>query len=171
MEGLVRQGSRVSIRPVAIGDSAAIFEGLLQGGLSASVPARRIRKIGDAEAMVAGLIQKAAAGLELHFSICLGGGRVVGMCALYSFDTPGRSARIGYWVARGDRGHGYGREAVKLLAEIAFGNLGIERIYASSDQSNEASLRLLRSLGFAEDGAAGGGAGSGETLLSLAKPR
>lgn len=172
MAGLVRQGSMVSIRPVAVADSAAILAGILQGGLSASVPgSEAIKGIGDAEAMLAGLVQKAAAGLELHFSICLQDGRVVGMCALYSFDPASKSSRIGYWIAMGDRRHGYGREAVRLLADIAFADRGIERIYASSDPSNEASMRLLRSMGFVEDDSAGLGFDDGETLLSLAKPR
>ena len=99
--------------------------------------------------MLAGLMEKAQRGEELHFSVCLNKGKPIGMCAIYDFEQS-RSARIGYWINKDYRGRGYGKEAVRLLVDLAFSDLGIKRIVAVSKNSNGASIRLLTSLGFKE---------------------
>ncbi len=158
----------ISLRPVLMRDCRDLLEGIRAGGLSGSVPGSdRIVSIGDAEAMVAGLMGRAEAGEEIHFSICLEG-RVIGMCAVYRFGEEGRrSARIGFWINASYRRKGYGREAAGLLLGIASG-LGVRKAFASTKASNEPSLRLLRSLGFRDEGSQGGQ--EGERLLSLSLP-
>jgi ribosomal protein S18 acetylase RimI-like enzyme len=156
MTGLERAGKAVYLRPVSIADSADVLEAILQGGLGEAVPGSDgVRSPEDCRAMLAGLIDRASSGLELHFAICLREGRekakTVGMCALYEFDRPNHSSSIGYWISRPYRRHGYGKEAVGLLSQIAFSDLGLRRLNASFEPSNEPSSRLLRSLGFRED--------------------
>lgn len=162
-------GASVALRPLLLKDSNDLFEGLRQGDLQAAVPGSdQVRSATDAAGMVAGLMERGRDGSELHFSVCLNGdGRAIGMCALYDFKED-QSARIGYWVGREYRRRGYGKEAVGLLAEIAFSELGLKKIVAVSERSNSASLNLLRSLGFKEipqDTAIG----DGEIVLSLSR--
>ena len=152
----------VSLRQVSIKDSPGIFEGLRHGDLVAAVPgSEHVKSLGDTEEMVRGLLDRAITGSELHFSICLGDGRVIGMCAISDFRDD-KSARIGYWLNRDYRGQGYGREAVRLLSKLAFDELRLKRIVAVSKSSNDASLKLLLSLGFKQDSESGG-----EKALSL----
>ena len=159
---------RISLRPVRIEDSADIFEGIAQGDLLPAVPGSdRVRSTSDAAGMLAGLIGRMDRGDEFHFSVCLDGDRVVGMCAIYDF-MPDGSARVGYWIGRGYRRRGFGREAVRQLSEFAFAELGVRRVVAVSGASNEASLRLLSSLGFKEEMGKGG---NGEKAFSLERGR
>jgi RimJ/RimL family protein N-acetyltransferase len=143
-------------------DAPDLFEGLRHGDLLPAVPGSdQIRSLGDAEIMVQRLLERTSAGSELHFSICTGEGRAIGMCAIFDF-AGDRSAKIGYWLDRRHRGKGYGREAVQLLTDIAFGQLKLRRLVAVSKSSNEPSLRLLHSIGFKQDSET-----AGEKTLSL----
>jgi len=48
-----------------------------------------------------------------------------------------------------DRGRGLGRVVVQRLVDIAFQDLDLQRIYLHVLESNEAAIKLYRSLGFA----------------------
>lgn len=53
---------------------------------------------------------------------------------------------------RPDRqGHGYAREAMAALLDLAFGEWGYRRSVASVDPRNVASIALLRSLGYRQE--------------------
>ncbi|WP_458454331.1 GNAT family N-acetyltransferase [Methanobrevibacter sp.] len=58
------------------------------------------------------------------------------------------SAELGYWIAEEYQGRGYATEASKALITRAFGELNIQRIYASFKTENLASKRVLEKLGF-----------------------
>jgi RimJ/RimL family protein N-acetyltransferase len=62
---------------------------------------------------------------------------------------------IEVWYILGDpsaRGHGYGREAVGLLAGHLFRTTSVERVGATMDVENVASSRLVEGLGFRREG-------------------
>jgi RimJ/RimL family protein N-acetyltransferase len=163
MEAPETVGGRLILRPVSLADSADILDCIRQGGLSSTVPGSdSVTDLHKAREMVTGLIDRGVAGAELHFAVCLEGGRAIGMAALYGFDGKG-CATIGYWIGADFRQKGYGAEAVRLLCKIGFG-MGLARVYASSGASNAASLRLLKSLGFRQDAEK---TGNGELLFHL----
>ena len=54
--------------------------------------------------------------------------------------------------AEADRGRGYGSEAVRLLTEHVFGELGAERVQASTHVDNGAMRRVLERLGYRYEG-------------------
>ncbi|CAD0053599.1 unnamed protein product [Aureobasidium pullulans] len=60
-------------------------------------------------------------------------------------------SEIGYLVAREVLGHGYGREAIRLLIGTLFAQ-GQRRIVADVDPDNEQSIALLKALGFTLEG-------------------
>ena len=62
------------------------------------------------------------------------------------------SCRVGYKVDADERNKGYMQEALKKLAEVMFGSLGLHRIEANVMPSNIASLSLLKKVGFTEEG-------------------
>jgi ribosomal-protein-alanine N-acetyltransferase len=59
---------------------------------------------------------------------------------------------LGYSVDEAHQGRGYGKEAVGEIVTWCFRMLGLHRIEANYQPSNERSGRLLRSLGFVEEG-------------------
>jgi ribosomal-protein-alanine N-acetyltransferase len=65
-----------------------------------------------------------------------------------------QSGSIGYWMGEPHAGKGYMTEAVALLLYFAFETLGLYRVEAACLPHNEASRRLLRKLGFKEEGIA-----------------
>ena len=74
-------------------------------------------------------------------------GRVVGMAAVSLGAEPG----VSYWTAPDARGHGYAAEAVRVLADWAFG-LGVPRIELLCDVRNLASVHTALAAGFGFEG-------------------
>ncbi len=64
-----------------------------------------------------------------------------------------RVASLGYWVGRAFWGHGVASEAAGRLARWAMANLDLDRLVASADTQNPASMAVLRRIGFREQGA------------------
>ncbi len=59
---------------------------------------------------------------------------------------------IGYWIGIPFHGRGLGTAAVARSLEIAFGEMGMEKMEASAFLGNEASVRILEKNGFRKEG-------------------
>jgi RimJ/RimL family protein N-acetyltransferase len=80
----------------------------------------------------------------------IGEGPVIGMARLAVGDH--LSGQIGF-ALRQDRWHrGLGTEAVQALLELAFGRLGLHRVWGARSPTNEASARLMTRIGMREEG-------------------
>ena len=102
-----------------------------------------------AATFIARAIANRTAGSEYVFAV-VAGGELVGVCGLHEA-APGASEReIGYWIGQPFWNRGYGRAAVAQLVDWAFENLPLERLFAVPLERNEASTRILTSLGFTE---------------------
>ena len=77
---------------------------------------------------------------------------LIGTAALYELDRTHQRGMIGYSLAPSMQGHGYAREALRLLLEFAWTTLDLQRIEADTDPENIASRRLLERLGFVFEG-------------------
>ena len=69
-------------------------------------------------------------------------------------DPGTREGRLGYWVGARFWGHGVAGEAVGRLASWALANLDIDRLTATVDVDNPASIAVLRRIGFRATGEA-----------------
>ena len=78
-------------------------------------------------------------------------GTLVGDCAL-KVEGDGRQAEVGFTLSREHQGKGYASEAVSRLLDYAFGDLGLHRVVAITDQENEPSFGLLERLGMRREG-------------------
>ncbi|MFB7585948.1 GNAT family N-acetyltransferase [Streptomyces sp. NPDC056169] len=63
-----------------------------------------------------------------------------------------RAATMGFALRPESWGVGYGRETVGLLLALAFGELGLHRVWAARAPLNTASARTLLASGFVEEG-------------------
>ncbi|MEW2573794.1 GNAT family protein [Streptomyces sp. NPDC047070] len=61
-------------------------------------------------------------------------------------------AEIGFTLAGDRQGHGYAAEAVTAVLDDLFGRRGLHRVSAECDARNTRSARLLRRLGFVQEG-------------------
>ena len=72
----------------------------------------------------------------------------VGLCGLFRRETL-EHPDLGYALLERHRGRGYVFEAASAVIEHARGGLGLSRLYAITDPTNERSIRVLERLGFA----------------------
>ncbi len=84
------------------------------------------------------------------------------------------SGILGYWCGANYLRQGYVYESVIKMIQMAFGQIGIERIQAACMLSNEASMALLKKAGFQEEGIARNylkirGAWTDQMIFSLLK--
>ena len=77
----------------------------------------------------------------------------IGMVGLASIDQSYRNAEL--WLYLGEassRRKGFGRAAVAEMLKMAFGSLGLHRVYAHVFEFNEPAKRLFSSCGFTFEG-------------------
>jgi RimJ/RimL family protein N-acetyltransferase len=67
-------------------------------------------------------------------------------------DVHRRSAEIGYWLAAPFWGRGIATRAVRALADWAFANHDLLRLFAGVFEGNRASARVLEKAGFTLEG-------------------
>jgi 8-oxo-dGTP diphosphatase len=61
-----------------------------------------------------------------------------------------KNAELGYWLGRAHWGKGYAEEAARRLLDWAFAALPLTHVAATVAADNEASIAVLRKLGFAQ---------------------
>jgi RimJ/RimL family protein N-acetyltransferase len=79
-------------------------------------------------------------------------GQLIGDCAVMPQADDPRQCVIGFTIAPGYQGRGYGTEAVRLLVSYLFTARGKHRISAYCDPRNAASAALLERLGMRQEG-------------------
>ena len=78
--------------------------------------------------------------------------RVIGSCGFFNFDEEFQRAEMGYELARAFWRQGIMSEALRAIITFGFTEMGLSRIEAVVDDTNEPSKALLRSLGFSHEG-------------------
>jgi len=63
-----------------------------------------------------------------------------------------QSCSMGYWAGERYAGRGLMGDAVRAVIPFCFGTLGLNRIEAATLPHNERSIRLLKRVGFTEEG-------------------
>lgn len=76
----------------------------------------------------------------------------IGCCSLNpQSDVYRINAEVGYWIGEPYWRNGYATETVKLLVEMAFNQLGMQRVYANIFEYNMASMKVLEKVGFEKE--------------------
>lgn len=107
---------------------------------------------GHAMNLVSFAIERYRTEEEFHMGVRLPDKGLIGLCALSNIDRGNMKAELGYWLGRNYWSRGYGKEALTLMLALGFSKIGLNRIYAKVLTTNERSIRLLRSLGFSNEG-------------------
>jgi UDP-4-amino-4,6-dideoxy-N-acetyl-beta-L-altrosamine N-acetyltransferase len=80
-------------------------------------------------------------------------GQAVGCVGLADIDRDHDRAEIGrLMIDIKSQSHGYGTDAVRVLCDYAFVDLGLHRLYLYVLASNEAAIRLYHTAGFSCEG-------------------
>jgi RimJ/RimL family protein N-acetyltransferase len=90
---------------------------------------------------------------SMLLGICLADGTHVGNIKLGPIDPYHQHAAIGLLIGERDRwGKGYATEAIAALTAHAFGQLGLQKLYAGCYASNVGSARAFLKAGWIEEG-------------------
>lgn len=79
-------------------------------------------------------------------------GGLIGDCALRVDEQESFGAEVGFTLAREHQGRGFASEAVALLLNYAFDDLGLHRVVAIADCRNTPSWALLDRIGMRREG-------------------
>ncbi len=79
-------------------------------------------------------------------------GKLVGDCAIKLDQHDNRLAEIGITIAPQEQRKGYAKEALKGILDFLFGLEDFHRVTEIVDAENTASIQLLKSVGFRQEG-------------------
>lgn len=88
---------------------------------------------------------------DTHFLICVEGDPV-GEIGLKPPNEVWGTAEVGYMIAPGEWGNGYGTDALTAVCGYAFEERRLNKVYATTYATNPASIRVLEKAGFTEEG-------------------
>ncbi len=142
----ILETERLILRPLRATDLDALAAALNNFNVSrntARIPFPYTRA--DAEDFLA-LTQKLAPGtLRLSITRKDGEDRV---CGGIGYEM-GDNVELGYWLAEGEWGQGFGSEAARVITDHAFAVAQHGALAAGYSRGNDASRRILEGLGFA----------------------
>jgi len=78
--------------------------------------------------------------------------KLVGDCAIHIHLNESRIAEIGITLSHDEQKKGYAKEAFTALLEFLFDKQKLHRVVETVDAENIASISLLKSMGFREEG-------------------
>jgi RimJ/RimL family protein N-acetyltransferase len=78
--------------------------------------------------------------------------KIIGDCGLKVHEKDDKQADIGYTLANEFQGKGYATEAIQRILEYCFEVLKLHRVTATTDVLNDSSVRLLKRVGFRQEG-------------------
>jgi len=106
---------------------------------------------GNQLARVAEADQRWESGLSYTYSVLTAeNGTLVGEIALHR-RTGDSTVELGYWIAAGQAGRGYGTSASAALTAVALGLAGVNRVEIHCDAANLGSAAVARRLGYRLD--------------------
>jgi ribosomal-protein-serine acetyltransferase len=111
----------------------------------------RIHSQEDAREFIRQGLQAFASGAGLSLGIWVEGD-LAGVVGLGDVQAPNRSAMIGYWLGAGYVGRGLATDAVRVLLDYAFDELGLNRVEITCPSENAPSRAIPERLGFQQEG-------------------
>ena len=77
---------------------------------------------------------------------------LIGICCLGDFELDARRAEIGYDIKKSEWNKGYATEALKAVVQYGLCNMNLNRIEAFITPGNDASVKVLKKIGFTQEG-------------------
>jgi len=76
----------------------------------------------------------------------------LGFIDLFDFDSHNKHAGVSIVLTEAHRGKGYGKDALSVLMNYSFNDLGLHQLYNNVLEDNSVSIRLFESVGFEKVG-------------------
>jgi ribosomal-protein-alanine N-acetyltransferase len=143
---------RLQLRPLDVADTQRIFEIWSDPEVMRFYDLAPLTRIEQAEQVVTTLLHDTAERTGIRWAIVAkADARVIGTCGL-RLNFAFRSASLGFELERRCWRQGLMREALDAALTYAYDHLRMNRIQATTNLDNDASVGLLKSLGFVEEG-------------------
>jgi ribosomal-protein-alanine N-acetyltransferase len=153
----------VGLRPFRLRDAQAWSESRIRNedwlapweGRQPSLPASTWQERHSPSAfagMLRTMRRESRAGRSLPFAVMLSGSLVGQVTVSNVVRGAFQSASVGYWVDRSAAGRGVIPTALALVVDHCFTEVSLHRIEANIRPENAPSLRVMRKLGFREEG-------------------
>ena len=148
------RGERVTLDPLRPDDLEPLFA--MQSDPEVcrylTYEARSREEVVDVLARDAAATRLAEVGDYLQPAIRDEHGRFAGTMYLHLTSVDDRTAEIGWILLPRAVGRGYATEAARVVLDLAFGDLGLHRVYAELDPRNTASVRVCERIGMRHEG-------------------
>jgi RimJ/RimL family protein N-acetyltransferase len=147
------QGERVYLRPPSTDDTALLFEWLNDPEAIAPWDRFEVESYRSMEEAIHRSSEDQTSLAPRFLIVRKKGDYPIGVVGYFKSNTALDSIDVWYAITiEKERGRGYGKEAVRLMVDYLFAHFRTERVGATSDIDNPASMGMLRSLGFREEG-------------------
>lgn len=142
------RGDRVDLRPIEEDDLEFLQEGINDPRVWRAIGrSRPVNGVQERE-----FFDDVVCGDESVDLLVVADSTPVGTIGFHTIEWEPRRAELGYWIAPEHHEQGYGSEAAELVVEYGFDQVGLHKIAARVFEFNEASQRLLESIGFTREG-------------------
>lgn len=149
----VLRAQRVRLRPIVPTDVGALFEVFSDPEVMKYWSSPPLSSMGGAEALLEDIRRGFQERRLFQWGIEYDVERtLIGTGTLLNWDRAHHRAELGFALTRRLWNLGLATEAVARIVRFAFEELGLRRLEADADPRNEASLRVLRRLGFQAEG-------------------
>jgi len=151
MEFPVLQTERLLLREIVRPDAPRLFEIYEQSKLMRWFGSEALPDVGAVEELIASFA--ASRQSATHWGLQLkDDARLIGTCGLFAWNRPWRHCSLEFELAPSLRGKGLMQEALAAVFGWGFTEMGLHRIGAQVHPLNFGSLRLLRTMGFVQEG-------------------
>jgi ribosomal-protein-alanine N-acetyltransferase len=149
---LVVRGPTLTLRYARLDDAPRLFELAKDPAVTRFFSWGPYTSLEQPEAYIAGLPAKRESGELLDFLIVHEEDGPIGVTGLSELSRRDRRATVGSWFGHRWWGSGANRESKALIAALAFGRLGMERLTAWANTRNGRSQVALERVGFRNEG-------------------
>jgi ribosomal-protein-alanine N-acetyltransferase len=147
------QTDRLILRKITSADADSLYAFLSDSRVTETMDVAPMENREEAERLISWLNERFAANVGIRWGITQKDEDVViGTGGFNWLDERGRRGEIGYDIAPAHWGHGLATEATGAIIRAGFEHLDLNRIEATTNLHNVASMKVLHKLGFTEEG-------------------
>ena len=146
------EGPHLTLRYAVPDDAPALFELARDPAVTRFFSWGPYTSLDQPAAYIAGLPEKRERGELLDFLIVHDTDGAIGVTGLSELSVRNRHATVGSWFGRPYWGTGANRESKAIVAALAFGRLGMDRLTAWANARNGRSQVALERVGFRREG-------------------
>ena len=144
--------ARARLRPVRVEDAEALLD-IYGDSESVKYLGRPPGTLEEVQKRISRMVEDIARG-EAAFWVLTDpdDDRALAYLGFFRWDVPHQTAELGYVLDRSRWGQGLMSEVLPMLVRFGFEQLGLHRMDARVEPENGASVRLLKKLGFKDEG-------------------